>query len=195
MTLCSRGLLPLLRARLQRWPITATTGARQTGKTTLVRDLLPRAGGPKDIYFSLHDPDERLHLAAHRVRHLDHGKQLVILDEIQKQPALLDGEKLLADRKQGHRFLLLGSSQIFLLQKVRETLAARVALLEVWPLALVERVEGPQVPRWGLDVIWLEREDAVEKLATTKTSADEMHKPLVLRVWAIPDWRLFGPAE
>jgi hypothetical protein len=79
MALHPRGLLPLLRARLDRWPITVLTGARQTGKTTLARDLLPRAEGPEAVYFSLDDPDEPLRLAADPVRRLDHGKRLVVL--------------------------------------------------------------------------------------------------------------------
>jgi len=161
---------------LERWPITVLTGARQTGKTTLVRDLLPRAGGPETVYFSLDDPDERLRLAADPVRRLDHGERLVILDEIQKQPALLDAVKLLADRKAGHRFLLLGSSQILLLQKVRETLAGRATLLELWPLALVERVQSAEVPPSGLDLIWRDGEGGLEQLRATNITADEVRR-------------------
>ena len=89
MRLHPRGLLPLLRTRLARWPIVVLTGARQTGKTTLVRDLLPEQGSPPPVYFSLDDPDERLRLAADPVRRLDHGNRLVILDEVQKQAGLL----------------------------------------------------------------------------------------------------------
>src|SRR3989338_5449266 len=99
MALYPRGILPLLKARLSRWPVTVLTGARQTGKTTLVRDLLPSSGAPQSVYFSPAGPDERWRLAADSVRRLDHGDRLVILDEIQKQPALLDAVKLLADRK------------------------------------------------------------------------------------------------
>jgi predicted AAA+ superfamily ATPase len=176
MVLHPRGLLPLLRTRLERWPITVLTGARQTGKTTLVRDLLPRGGGPDTVYFSLDDPDERLRLAADPVRRLDHGERLVILDEIQKQPALLDAVKLLADRKAGYRFLLLGSSQILLLQKVRETLAGRATLLELWPLALVERVQSAEVPPSGLDLIWRDGEGGLEQLRATNITADEVRR-------------------
>ncbi len=117
------------------------------------------------MYFSLDDPDERLRLAADPVRRLDHGTQMVVLDEIQKQPGLLDGVKLLADRGKGHRFLLLGSSQILLLRQVRETLAGRATLLELWPLALVERVEGQEVPPSGLDRIWHEGESELHRMA------------------------------
>jgi predicted AAA+ superfamily ATPase len=124
------------------------------------------------VYFSLDDPDERLRLAAEPVARLDHGKRLVILDEIQKQPFLLDAVKLLADRKKGHRFLLLGSSQILLLQQVRETLAGRATLLELWPLALIERVTGEMVPPSGLDRIWQEGEAAVHRMATAAPAAE-----------------------
>jgi len=172
MVLHPRGLLPLLKERLARWPITVITGARQTGKTTLVRDLLPAAGGPPCVYFPLDDPDERLRLAADPVRRLDHGTRLVVLDEIQKQPGLLDAVKLLADRRKGHRFLLLGSSQILLLRQVRATLAGRASLLELWPLALVERVEGQEVPPSGLDRIWQEGEPGLRRMAKDAPSAE-----------------------
>ena len=165
MMLHPRGLLPLLRTRLARSPIVVLTGARQTGKTTLVRDLLPEPGGPPPVYFSLDDPDERLRLAADPVRRLDHANRLVILDEVQKQAGLLDAVKLLADRKRGHRFLLLGSSQILLLRQVRETLAGRASLLELWPLALAERVQEAGVPSTGLDRIWEKGESALRRLA------------------------------
>jgi predicted AAA+ superfamily ATPase len=172
MALHPRRLTGLLRDRLASRPITVLTGARQTGKTTLVRDLLPAAGAPTSIYFSLDDPDERLRLAADPVRRLDHGSRLVILDEVQKQPGLLDAVKLLADRGEGRRFLLLGSAQILLLRQVRETLAGRAALLELWPLGLAERVEGDTPPPSGLDLIWREGEAAVRKMADEPPSAD-----------------------
>jgi predicted AAA+ superfamily ATPase len=137
-----------------------------------VRDLLPAAGGPPSVYISLDDPDERLRLAADPVRRLEHGTKLVILDEVQKQPGLLDAVKLLVDRRQGHAFLLLGSSQILLLRQIRETLAGRATLLELWPLALVERVEGGEVPTSGLDRIWLEGESGLERLAREAPPAE-----------------------
>jgi predicted AAA+ superfamily ATPase len=173
MLLHPRGVLPLLRRRLHRFPITVVTGARQTGKTTLVRDLLPRLEKASSVYISLDDPDERLRLAADPVRRLNHGPRLVILDEVQKQPGLLDSVKLLADRRQGHRFLLLGSSQILLLRQVRETLAGRASLIDLWPLALGERVEGEEVPPCGLDLVWREGEVGLRKLAQPAPSVED----------------------
>lgn len=171
-----RGLLPLLQARVARRAVTVLTGARQTGKTTLVRDLLRRSDAPETVYFSLGDPDERLRLAADPVRRVDHGRRVVILDEIQKQPALLDAVKFLADRRDGHRFLLLGSSRILLLEKVRETLAGRASLLELWPLALAERVDTPIVPASGLDLVWRQGEVALERLSRASPPADEARR-------------------
>lgn len=172
MELHPRRILPLLRARLAKWPITVLTGARQTGKTTLVRDLLPGREESTPLYFSLDDPDERLRLAADPVRRLDHGSRLVILDEVQKQPGLMDAVKLLADRKKGNRFLLLGSSQILLLRQIRETLAGRATLLELWPLALTERVTGEAVPESGLDRIWKNGQAAIQRMLEEASSAE-----------------------
>ena len=168
-----RSLCPLLRERIRRRSVVVLTGARQTGKTTLVRDLLPQAGGPDSVYISLDDPDERIRLASDPVRRLDLGRKLVVLDEIQKQPALLDAVKFLADRGEGRRFLLLGSSQVLLLQKVRETLAGRSTLLDLWPLALAERADGTVVPESGLDRIWRKGVKGIRDLADSSPSSDE----------------------
>jgi predicted AAA+ superfamily ATPase len=168
-----RRLLDLIRVRLSTRAVTVLTGARQTGKTTLVRDLLPAVSDRAIVYFSLDDPDQRLRLAADPVRRLDHGRDLVVLDEVQKQPGLLDAVKLLADRGEGRRFLLLGSAQILLLRQVRETLAGRATLLEMWPLGLVERVTGPRAPVSGLDQVWREGEAGLRRLADEPPSADD----------------------
>jgi len=125
------------------------------------------------VYLSLDDPDERLRLAVGPVHRLDHGDRLVVLDEVQQQPALLDALKLFADRGGGRRFLPLGSAQILLLQRVRESLAGRVTLLDLWPLGLVERVEGPTAPPSGLDRIWQEGEAAVRRMAADAPPADQ----------------------
>jgi hypothetical protein len=108
-----------------------------------------------------------------RLRRLDHPGRVVVLDEIQKQPGLLDAVKLLADRAEGRRFVLLGSAQILLLRQIRETLAGRAALLELWPLGLVERIEGPEAPLSGLDRIWEGGEAAVRRMAEAPPSADD----------------------
>lgn len=141
MALLHRRLLPRLQRRLSRRRVTVLCGARQTGKTTLARDLLDPVATPPLLYRTLDDPDERLTLARDPVRLLDRPERLVVLDEVQKQPGLLDAVKLLVDRSTGPKFLLLGSSRILLLQQVRESLAGRAALLDLWPFAVAERLE------------------------------------------------------
>lgn len=73
---------------------------------------------------------------------------------------------------EGRRFLLLGSSHILLLQRVRETLAGRATLLELWPLALAEKVDAPQVPTPALTTIWKHGEEALRQLRKSPQSAD-----------------------
>lgn len=66
-----------------------------------------------------------------------------VIDEAQKLPAVFETIKACYDRDPGVRYLMLGSSQLLLLKQVRETLAGRVALLELFPLALPE-LAAPQ---------------------------------------------------
>src|SRR5659263_289867 len=151
MDLYPRKIMPLLIDRLQSRKVTLLTGSRQTGKTTLVRDLLPQASKFNIVYHNLDDPDERLRIAENPVVRLDSPDSLVVIDEIQKQPSLMDVVKLLADRPGSPRFLLLGSSQILLLKPVRETLAGRVTLLNLWPLSVGERVNTETTPHILMD--------------------------------------------
>jgi predicted AAA+ superfamily ATPase len=68
--------------------------------------------------------------------------------------------------------LLLEPAQVLPPRQVRETLAGRAALLELWPLGLVERVEGPRAPLSGLDHIWQEGEAAARRMVEEPPSED-----------------------
>ncbi|QQZ28678.1 ATP-binding protein [Thiothrix subterranea] len=114
--------------------ITVLTGARQTGKTTLVRALFPDY-----TYLTLDDPITRPDYARLSAAQWQERYPLVILDEVQKLPALLDSVKATYDQYPDTRYILLGSSQILLLEKVQESLAGRAALIELYPLTLPER--------------------------------------------------------
>ncbi|MCI0588085.1 MAG: ATP-binding protein [Planctomycetes bacterium] len=156
MSLFARRIAPRLLKRLARRRVVVLTGARQTGKTTLVRELLPARAPSPLHYLSLDDPDERLRVGADPVRSLDRPDRLVVLDEVQKLPSLLDAVKVLADRKEGQRFLLLGSSQILHLREVRESLAGRATLLDLWPLSVGEKCGGVEDAPTVLDRVWEE---------------------------------------
>jgi uncharacterized protein len=113
--------------------ILVLTGARQTGKTTLVKHLFPTYN-----YISVEDPQMRgqyLSLTAAQWKSLYPN---AILDEVQKEPSLIESIKSVYDQWDEPRYVLLGSSQLLLLEKVRESLAGRCQIIEVFPLTLPE---------------------------------------------------------
>ncbi|MFA6008167.1 MAG: AAA family ATPase, partial [Candidatus Shapirobacteria bacterium] len=109
------------------------TGARQTGKTTLAR-----SGFPGYEYLSIEDPilrDQYRRLSAGQWKTLyPHA----ILDEVQKEPLLIESIKSVYDQWPEPRYILLGSSQLLLLEKVKESLAGRCTILDLLPLTIPE---------------------------------------------------------
>jgi uncharacterized protein len=113
--------------------IMVLTGARQTGKTTLIRHLFPDYE-----YLSIEDPVLRgsyVQLSASQWKTL---YPKAILDEVQKEPALVESIKSVYDQWEEPRYFLLGSSQLLLLEKVKESLAGRCIILEFFPLTIPE---------------------------------------------------------
>lgn len=129
--LVTRSLLDRLRVM----PAVVVTGARQTGKSTLVQDLVP--GGRS--YFSLDDLDV-VDAARRDPEALVGGSRPVTLDEVQREPDLLRAVKraIDKDRKPG-RFLLTGSANLALMRKVSESLAGRASYLTLWPMTRREQ--------------------------------------------------------
>ncbi|PID44135.1 MAG: hypothetical protein CSB47_11645 [Proteobacteria bacterium] len=115
--------------------ITTLTGARQTGKTTLVKEAFPDFD-----YISLEDPVTRSDYATMSAVQWHQQYPAVVLDEVQKLPQLIESVKAVYDEYTDARFVLLGSSQILLLEQVKESLAGRTALIELYPLTLPERL-------------------------------------------------------
>ena len=109
------------------------TGARQVGKTTLVRQVLNDY-----VYLSIEDP-----VASPAFLRLTAGQwhelyPKAILDEVQKLPELVESIKSAYDQFPDVRYVLLGSSQLLLLQKVKESLAGRCTIFTLYPLTLPE---------------------------------------------------------
>lgn len=151
MQIIPRHITKVVLSRLENESVLALTGARQTGKTTFCRDILPQSLQIPFSYISFDDPDERLRTQSSAVSVLE-GLEgpLILLDEVQKVPGLFDPLKLIVDRenrKAAERrktFILTGSSQLLLLRKIRESLAGRVALVNLHPFSLAEAAEcGP----------------------------------------------------
>jgi hypothetical protein len=115
-------------------PVVLVSGPRQCGKTTLVRDLL----GEARTYLTL---DDDTTLAAARddpagfVRGLDHA----VIDEVQRAPDLLRAIKKVIDEERcPGRFLLTGSTNLLTLPLVSESLAGRMEVVQLLPLARAE---------------------------------------------------------
>ncbi len=113
--------------------IIVLTGARQTGKTTLVKKAFPNY-----TYISIEDPLLR---SAYTQLTAAQWKELypkATLDEVQKEPQIIESIKSAYDQFEDVRYILLGSSQLLLMEKVRESLAGRCSIYEIYPLTLPE---------------------------------------------------------
>jgi uncharacterized protein len=138
-------------ALLNQTPAVALLGPRQTGKTTLA---LAIAEGRPSVYLDLESTADRARLAEPALYLADHSEELVILDEIHRAPGLFEALRGVIDqtRRAGRgagRFLLLGSAAIDLLAQSGESLAGRIAFVELAPFDLTE------VGERRLDELWV----------------------------------------
>lgn len=127
--------------------ILVLTGARQVGKTTLVKRLLPDYE-----YISVEDPVTRRDYVALTAEQWHSLYPKAALDEVQKEPVLVESIKATYDKYDDVRYLLLGSSQILLLKKVRESLAGRCTIIDMFPLTV------PELETRGFDSVVSESE-------------------------------------
>jgi predicted AAA+ superfamily ATPase len=137
--------LELIRERLKSFPVVSVLGPRQVGKTTLAQEI---AGEQPSHFFDLEDVDALARLAAPKMA-LERLEGLVVLDEVQRKPELFAMLRVLADRKPGKaRFLLTGSASPSLVRGVSESLAGRVALVDVAGFNLEEVGEAEWRKLW-----------------------------------------------
>lgn len=116
------------------FPALAITGPRQSGKTTLAKALFP--GKP---YLSLENPDTRRYAEEDPRSFLEKCPSGAILDEVQRCPALFSYlQGILDESREGGRFILTGSQQFGLLSRINQSLAGRVAMIELLPFSLAE---------------------------------------------------------
>ncbi|MQA90160.1 MAG: AAA family ATPase [Gemmatimonas sp.] len=146
--LVARAATPVLERVLRLMPVVVVTGARQTGKSTLVRSAPSLSSHD---YLSL---DE----LAIRDQALRDPESLVIrspelvLDEVQRAPDLLLAVKRVVDeegqRRKG-RFVLTGSANLLLMERISESLAGRAFYLTLWPLTRRERLGLGETGLWS----------------------------------------------
>ena len=123
--------LEAVRAGLRRAPVTALLGPRQCGKTTLARLL------KAEHFLDLEDPRSLARLDEPQTA-LENLTGTVVIDEVQRKPDLFPLLRVLADRQQATRYLLLGSASPDLVKEVSESLAGRVAYHDLGPLTVDE---------------------------------------------------------
>jgi len=143
--------LDQLRYLIQHFPAVALLGPRQVGKTTLALDLAEQS---RAIYLDLEDDADRMKLQDPALYLADHADKLVIIDEVQRVPELFRSLRGLIDRgrrqgKRGGQFLLLGSASMELLRQSSESLAGRIAYLELTPFDVLE------IDKAQHDTLWI----------------------------------------
>lgn len=184
----SRRLQSLLSEELQHSPAVALLGPRQAGKTTLALEV---AQTIPSIYLDLESERDRAKLAQPELYLVDHLDKLVILDEVHRTPGLFPVLRGLIDqaRRSGKRagqYLLLGSASLDLLQQSGETLAGRIAYLELGPLDILETGAA------AADTLWL-RGGFPESFTAASAARSLRWRQHFIRTYLERDIPQFGP--
>ena len=184
-------LLPL-RAALDRMPAVVLLGPRQVGKTTLARAVADDLGGAA-VYLDLERPSDLARLSDAEAYFAAHDDQLLVLDEIHRAPEIFSVLRGVIDRRRrdGRRtrqFLLLGSASLDLMRQSSESLAGRLAILELTPL-LVEEVQ-----QYGgsADALWVRGGFPDSFLAATDEDSHEWRAAFI-RTYLERDIPTLGP--
>jgi predicted AAA+ superfamily ATPase len=137
-----RSLEPVLRRAAREFPAVVLTGPRQSGKTTLLTQMF----ADTRRYVSLEPPDVRMAAAEDPRGFLDTYAPPVIFDEVQHAPDLLPyiKERIDAARSRSGQYLLTGSQNLLLIERVTESLAGRAATLKLLPLSRREAEGNPR---------------------------------------------------
>ncbi|OGO29023.1 MAG: ATPase [Chloroflexi bacterium RBG_16_52_11] len=183
-----RILSPQLSDAIDHSPAVALLGPRQVGKTTLALEIGQRY---RALYLDLESEQDRAKLAQPELYLSDHRDRLVILDEIHRSPGLFPVLRGLIDqgrrvgRKTG-QYLLLGSASLDLLKQSGETLAGRIAYLELAPFNVLETRSSPA------DDLWV-RGGFPESLLASDTTRSLRWRQDFIRTYLERDIPQFGP--
>ncbi|HAK47399.1 MAG TPA: AAA family ATPase [Spirochaeta sp.] len=124
------------------YSVIGITGPRQTGKTTLVKHLFPEMH-----YANLEDLSQKEFALEDPKSFLTQGDGGMIIDEIQKVPALLSYIQVIVDEKQKPgMFIITGSQNLLLMEKISQSLAGRISLFTLLPFSLQELYKNKTKP-------------------------------------------------
>jgi predicted AAA+ superfamily ATPase len=175
-----RVALNTIRKRLHFFPILAVQGARQTGKSFLVRNLL-QTFLPSARYETL-DDESTLSVASESARtflvqHADASP--LIIDEAQKAPPLFNALKLMVDQKRTPgKYLILGSTEFSRQALIREALTGRMGRVRLFPMCLKEAADGAKPTQ--KDVLKYLTHGGLPGICFTR---DEQHRDALLQDW------------
>jgi len=187
MTVARRAILERIREALARAPVTVLTGPRQSGKTTLARQLLAEESAN---YFDLEDPVSLARLDEPKTA-LGPLQGLVVIDEVQRRPDLFPILRVLADRRdQPARFLILGSASGDLMRQGSESLAGRLERIEIGGFTLAEL--GPE----STHALWRRGGFPLAYLARTERDSLAWRKQFIQTLLErdLPQWGVRVPA-
>ncbi|WP_233249749.1 ATP-binding protein [Limnohabitans sp. Bal53] len=178
----------LLGEELQFSPAVALLGPRQVGKTTLALEVARKI---PHVYLDLESDRDRGKLAQPELYLESHLDKLVIMDEVHRAPGLFPVLRGLIDqaRRSGRasgQYLLLGSASLDVLQQSGETLAGRIAYLELGPLTVLETGQGT------MDDLWL-RGGFPQSLTAPSDARSLRWRENFIRTYLERDIPQFGP--
>ena len=150
MNTIDRYLKKKLLKELEYSPAVVLLGPRQVGKTTLAFDVSNQFNA---VYLDLESESDRAKLEQPELYLEDHKDRLIILDEVQRTPGLFPNLRGIIDKRRragkvNGSFLLLGSASFELLKQSSESLAGRVAYLELDPINTIEVSPSSQDNLW-----------------------------------------------
>lgn len=136
-----RWITPQVKAAAGKFPVVVLTGARQVGKSTLLRHEFP------DYKYISLDDFGALQQAKADPSSLWLDADYIIIDEAQKAPEIFPAIKLTVDKaRKAKKFILSGSSNLLLMQRISETLAGRAVYFEMFPMTYAEMNETSEKP-------------------------------------------------
>lgn len=142
MSLVNRQIKDAIKFQLDKYPILALTGPRQSGKTTLLKDLLPEYR-----YVSLENADLNSYATEDPIGFLAEYDSMVIFDEVQRAPGLFSYLQTSVDQSglMG-QFVISGSQNFHLMDRITQSLAGRVVIFKLLPFDILELFQAELLP-------------------------------------------------
>jgi uncharacterized protein len=145
-----RKISPIIIEDSEHYGIIGLIGPRQTGKTTLVQALFP-----EKRYVNLEDPEERAYAMEDPKSFLKERKNGIIIDEFQRVPELLSYIQTITDKEKiPGQFIVTGSQNFLMMEKISQSLAGRISIFTLLPLSIEELYESTSITDGLFEVLY-----------------------------------------